>query len=389
MSVAAVGFPQTKADWPNKVLCLLCLCLGASIASLCMTAWLTDEHPLAISKWPHVSVGVLQKYMNSYLHPEKQNWYLEATVGDSFRDKSDGASVQGIREFMYHVGGGVLETVGWPMEIKFAKFIQDRSADSVLQDVDNQIGAFVMVVAGDGSEPVKDLPLKDDEHEYIELHKDSVLCLETEECPLPLKTMNAVLGILSALQPRFSNYRFTINIQHLPWCDVGLGACAIWDVSTLEIVLHTSIIHRSAFTGVEDANDHFSLHFMEGLNKNIVGDLRTNGTEYLHRSKKQNKDKILEMVIQSAIVALQASLSLPMWYCISCPIILGMLLPFAFNFGLTDAADEACSALNLTDEQCQSLWLSSFALATMLSFASVFPILAVCKVKQCFKTRLL
>ena len=355
-----------------------------------MTAGLTDEHPLAISKWPHVSVGVLQKYMNSYLHPEKQNWYLEATLGDSSGDKSDGAahsaSVQGIRKFMYHVGGGVLETVGWPTEIKFAKFVRDRSASSVLQDVDKQIGAFVMVVAGDDSKPVKDLPLKDDEHEYIELHEDSVLCLDTEECPLPLKTMNAVLGILSAVQPRFSDYRFKINIQHLPWCDVGLGACAIWDVSTLEIVLHTSIIQRSAFTGVEDAIDNFSFHFMEGLNKNVVGALRANGTEYLYRNKKSD---ILEMILQSGLVALQASMSLPLWYCISCPIILGMLLPFAFNFGLTDAADEACSALNLTDEQCQSLWLSSFALATMLSFVSVFPILTVCKVKQCFKQRLL
>jgi len=360
-----------------------------------MRAFLTDEHPLAISKWPHISVGVLEKYINSYVHPEKQNTYMQAALG-TFHNKADGAArdvpIQGIQRFMYHVGGGVLETVGWPTEIKFAKFVHDCSADSVLQDVDNQIGAFVLVVAGDGGNSVRDLPMKDDDHEYIEVHGDSVLCLDMEECPLPLKTMNAVLGALSVVQPAGSaDYRFTINIQHLPWCDVGLGACAIWDVSSLEIVLHTSIVQRSAFTGVRFTADSFSLHFTERLKQNIARELGRNGTEYSTYGKDSGSKKsdILEIVVQSAFAALQALLSLPMWYCISCPIILGMLLPFAFNFGLTDAADEACSALNLTDEQCQSLWLSSFALATMLSFASVFPILAVCKVKQCFRDGLL
>lgn len=279
-----------------------------------MTAFLTDEHPLAIAKWPHVSVGVLQKYMNSYLHPQKQNMYLQAALG-AFHDKSDGgangAPVQGIGQFMYHVGGGVLETVGWPTEIKFAKFVRDRS---VLQNVDNQIGAFVMVVAGEGGKTVKDLPLKDDEHEYVELHEDSVLCLDSDDCPLPLKTMNAVLGILSTMQPSSRDYRFTINIQHLPWCDVGLGACAIWYVSTLEIVLHTSIVQRSAFTGVKDATDDFSLHFMEGVRKNIAGELRTNDTEYSRNGEHSNsKSDIPEMVVQSAFAALQASLNLPPW----------------------------------------------------------------------------
>jgi len=141
---------------------------------------------------------------------------------------------------------------------------------------------------------------------------------------------------------------------------------------------------------VKDATDDFSLHFMEGVRKNIAGELRTNDTEYSRNGEHSNsKSDIPAMVVQGAFAALQASLNLPPWYCISCPIILGMLLPFAFNFGLTDAANQACSALNLTDDQCQSLWLSSFALATVLSFASVFPILAVCKVKQCFRNRVL
>ena len=165
-----------------------------------MRAFLTDEHPLAISKWPHLSVGVLEKYMDSYLHPEKQKIYLQAALG-AFHNKIDddarGVPIQGIRRFMYHAGGGVLETVEWPIEVKFAKFIQDCSADSVLQDVGNQIGAFVLVVAGDGSNSVRNLPVKDDNHEYIDVREDSVLCLDMEGCPLPLKTMNAVLSALS------------------------------------------------------------------------------------------------------------------------------------------------------------------------------------------------
>ena len=49
-------------------------------------------------------------------------------------------------------------------------------------------------------------------------------------------------------------------------------------------------------------------------------------------------------------------LQVPLWFCIVCPLVLGLLAPFLFNCGLTAAAEALCSQLQLPDDTCADLW---------------------------------
>lgn len=99
-----------------------------------------------------------------------------------------------------------------------------------------------------------------------------------------------------------------------------------------------------------------------------------------------NTSYLAETVSSAAAAASFAAASqLPLWFCITCPIILGMLFPFAFNFGLGAIADELCTYYSLPADECTQLWYSAFALAMVLSFASVLPIVSICRLAQCAK----
>lgn len=46
----------------------------------------------------------------------------------------------------------------------------------------------------------------------------------------------------------------------------------------------------------------------------------------------------------------------PLWFCVACPIVLGLLAPFAFNLGLGAVAEELCEHYKLPSEECNELW---------------------------------
>ena len=58
----------------------------------------------------------------------------------------------------------------------------------------------------------------------------------------------------------------------------------------------------------------------------------------------------------AAAAGLALTTQVPLWFCIGCPIVLGMLFPFAFNFGLGAIADELCTYYNLPADECTQLW---------------------------------
>ena len=58
----------------------------------------------------------------------------------------------------------------------------------------------------------------------------------------------------------------------------------------------------------------------------------------------------------AAAASLAVASQIPLWFCISCPIVLGMLFPFAFNFGLGAIADELCTYYSLPADACTQLW---------------------------------
>jgi hypothetical protein len=48
--------------------------------------------------------------------------------------------------------------------------------------------------------------------------------------------------------------------------------------------------------------------------------------------------------------------AVPKWFCFVCPIVLGLLSPLLINAGVGEAADLACKALKLPDDECVDLW---------------------------------
>ena len=47
---------------------------------------------------------------------------------------------------------------------------------------------------------------------------------------------------------------------------------------------------------------------------------------------------------------------IPLWFCITCPIVLGLLAPFVFNLGFGAVAEAICEHYQLPAEDCNDLW---------------------------------
>ncbi|WIA29033.1 hypothetical protein OEZ86_011547 [Tetradesmus obliquus] len=86
----------------------------------------------------------------------------------------------------------------------------------------------------------------------------------------------------------------------------------------------------------------------------------------------------------AAGAALAFSVSVvPKWFCFVCPIVLGLLAPLLINAGVGEAADAACKAMQLPDDECVDLWFTALALGMVLSLLSAIPIFKVCRMYEC------
>lgn len=68
--------------------------------------------------------------------------------------------------------------------------------------------------------------------------------------------------------------------------------------------------------------------------------------------------QLLEHAPTAAAAGIAAAFmtTVPKWFCFVCPIVLGLLAPLVINAGVGEAADLACKAMQLTDEECVELW---------------------------------
>lgn len=53
---------------------------------------------------------------------------------------------------------------------------------------------------------------------------------------------------------------------------------------------------------------------------------------------------------------LSLCVQVPVWFCIACPIVLGLLAPFVFNLGFGAVAEAVCEHYQLPTEECNDLW---------------------------------
>jgi hypothetical protein len=139
-------------------------------------------------------------------------------------------------------------------------------------------------------------------------------------------------------------YVFHLDVAPLPLCSQGSGACAIWEGSSGRVVLDASVAHRIA-------SSYKLGNFMHDFSLQMVSELENGGPAIAQLPAHE--------ALSGAAVAALAALALthlPFWWCVACPLTLGMLAPFVFNFGLTAAAEELCGALQLPDDECSDLW---------------------------------
>lgn len=85
----------------------------------------------------------------------------------------------------------------------------------------------------------------------------------------------------------------------------------------------------------------------------------------------------------AAAVAIAVLPSVPLWFCIACPVVLGLLAPIIINFGLGEVMGAVCSHYQLPDEECFDLMLGVLAVGYLLSLASAWPIFKVCRLYEC------
>lgn len=46
----------------------------------------------------------------------------------------------------------------------------------------------------------------------------------------------------------------------------------------------------------------------------------------------------------------------PVWFCIACPVVLGLLAPFVFNLGSGAVAQAICDYYSLAQDECNDVW---------------------------------
>ena len=322
------------------------------------------------------------------------------------------------------VASDILAWSGWPIGTKFAKF-QKHTLEQLLTSASLQAGAFVIVIPGPplarGSLTHRGGPTET----WIEAKPPSLAAA------LPLQTLETLSHALETKLGGRKLPRFTIEaaaVHALPLCKSG-GACAIWEGSTGRILLDADVARRMSFSPTIAALlDTFTRALASQLLS--VASFDAAGTaveggeileavvtvpslrkEYFHRSSvnggqdtatEEDPDKktsgsmgsgnlasnnIANTIATAGTAALTVLLAsqLPLWWCLACPITLGLLAPFIFNFGLTAAAEQMCAVLELPSDECADLWWGAFALALVLSLGAAVPIVYICRLPDCVK----
>ena len=67
---------------------------------------------------------------------------------------------------------------------------------------------------------------------------------------------------------------------------------------------------------------------------------------------------LLQLAPKAAVAGVATAFvsSVPRWFCFVCPVVMGLLAPLVINAGVGEAADLACKALKLSDDECVDLW---------------------------------
>lgn len=332
------------------------------------------------------------------------------------------------------VAGDIFAWAGWPVGTKFARF-EKHTLEQLLSSPALQAGAFVIVIPGPLLQSRSLRRRTSSSQPWVEAKPPSLASA------LPLQTLET---LATALESRLGGRKlptFTVEaaaVHALPLCKSG-GACAIWEGSTGRILLDADVARRMAFsptvaslldkftevfasqlldrstagtaaaaaggdsidmvqisvkqTSAEGAapKEYLDSGISSGLSEVITSKLTNKGGNTADSSDKPNSISVaaenanVASTAGTAAVTLILASQLPLWWCLACPITLGLLAPFVFNFGLTSAAEQLCAVMQLPSDECADLWWGAFALALVLSLGAAVPIVYVCRLPDCVK----
>lgn len=278
-----------------------------------------------------------------------------------------------------------MRRVGWPLGTKFARFDESASLLGVMSNPWRHMGSFLLITPGNGtlSRRLEHVPF---------LSIDPTATNLTAVLSPGTAALNLAAGALEAALGR-RLFAFRLETAPLPACASGNGPCAVWEASSGRVVLDSWLAGKmAAMTGWGPAAAAAG-EFVEGGEEMGGGSSGSGGSgggrEPLLQQGVEHSGlpgllaafvkKLGEQAVEAAELLKSGTASLPalassfaragtsavlllmagptpLWWCIACPIVLGMLAPFLFNFGLTYAAETLCAQLQLPDDACTDLW---------------------------------
>ncbi|KAG1666006.1 hypothetical protein FOA52_010916 [Chlamydomonas sp. UWO 241] len=93
----------------------------------------------------------------------------------------------------------------------------------------------------------------------------------------------------------------------------------------------------------------------------------------------------LQLLAVAAAAAVPAAFAAapPLWFCLLCPAVLGLLAPLVINAGLMEVANALCVRMQLPDDQCFDVMLGALGVGFFLSLGAAIPIFFVCRLMDC------
>jgi hypothetical protein len=262
------------------------------------------------------------------------------------------------------VAGAAARLVGWPVGMRFARFEANTTLEAALAAPALQRGALVLVVAG----PPGRTPRRRAAGEPVFAAAGAEAA-----AALPLAALKALGAAIERVRGGAQMHAFEIGAAPLPLCSSARGACAVWEGGTGRVVLDAALLARVAAAPSAPARlDAFARRLAELLPLSAAGGASAAG--------------VAAALVGAAAAALAAPAP-PLWFCLLCPAVLGLLAPFVLNWGLTSAAEELCAALALPAGDCADLWWAAFALALVLSLGAALPIVYACHLPECAHRR--
>lgn len=247
----------------------------------------------------------------------------------------------------------------------------DTTAAALLKCPELHLITAPIVVVTNGSAPSRRMP------------SQQFLTFEGPDVTLSAAAFNAAASTLEAVLGR-KMHSFTVQptdfTAHLsqPQLQGGSRPYVIWDASSGLILMDHTLLRGGL---ARSQTSHMADLLADKVFSNVAAAIST----LSQTSSFLTAPLAAQVLVQALAIAVPAAFASapPLWFCVLCPAVLGLIAPLAINLGLGDLAGVICSRMQLDDDQCFDLMLGALGLGFVLSLASAVPIFFVCRLMEC------